>query len=163
MDPKKKKYAVALVDDATRMKYLEILPNKKAKTLATFMKRAYLWFKSRGIIFKRLLSDNGLEFTTHHKKARTAHSFEKMLLKLNIVHKYTKVRRPQTNGKVERFWRIFNEEFFFKYTFSSWKVCNIQMKDWICYYNTKRKHGGIKYMTPLQKFEKLLLENKVCV
>lgn len=162
-NPKKKKYAAAVVDDATRMKYLEILPNKKAKTLAAFMKRAYVWFQKRGITFKRLLSDNGLEFTTHHKTARPEHSFEKMLLKLNIVHKYTKIRRPQTNGKVERFWRIFNEEFFFKYTFSSWKECNIQMKDWMSYYNTKRKHWGIKYMTPFQKFEKLLLENKVCV
>lgn len=86
MNPKKKKYAAA-VDDATRMKYLEILPDKKAKTLAAFMKRAYLWFKKRGIIIKKLLSDNGLEFTTHHKAARPEHSFEKMLTKLNIIHK----------------------------------------------------------------------------
>ena len=122
------------------MKYVEILPNKKAKTLAAFMERAYKWFRNKGIIIRKLLSDNGLEFTTHHTSARPAHSFEKMLVKLNIIHKYTRVRRPQTNGKVERFWRIFNEEFFFKYTFSSWKQCNMKMKDWMVYYNTQRKH-----------------------
>lgn len=162
-NPKKKKYAAALVDDATRLKYVEILPNKRAKTLSAFMKRAYKWFLSRGIRIKKLLSDNGLEFTTHHKIARPEHSFEKMMIKLKIEHKYTRVRRPQTNGKVERFWRIFNEEFFFKYTFSSWKECNMKMKDWMVYYNTRRKHWGIKYMTPLEKYEKLLVENKVCL
>jgi len=43
------------------------------------------------------MSDNGLEFTTHHKLSKPEHSFEKMLVKLNIKHSYTKVRRPQTN------------------------------------------------------------------
>lgn len=163
MNPKKKKYAAAVVDDASRMKYVEILPNKKAKTLAACMKRAYIWFKNRGVTIKKLLSDNGKEFTTHHKISRLEHSFEKMLKKLGIVHKYTRIRRPQTNGKVERFWRIFNEEFFHKYTFTSWKECNMQMKDWMVYYNTKRKHWGIKYLTPFWKLEKLLAEHKVCI
>jgi len=63
-----------------------------------------------------------------------------MLKKLNIVHKYTRVRRPQTNGKIERFWRIFEEQFFRKYTFSSNKDFNIKFKDWLVFYNTKRKH-----------------------
>jgi transposase InsO family protein len=63
-----------------------------------------------------------------------------MLEKLNIVHKYTKVRRPQTNGKVERFWRIFEELFFRKYEFLSNKDFNLKLMDWLVFYNTKRKH-----------------------
>jgi transposase InsO family protein len=63
-----------------------------------------------------------------------------MLKKLNIVHKYTRVRRPQTNGKIERFWRIFEEQFFQKYTFASNKDFNMKFKDWLVFYNTKRKH-----------------------
>jgi transposase InsO family protein len=30
------------------------------------------------------------------------------------------------------------------------------MKDWLVYYNTKRSHWGIKYLTPLQKLQILL-------
>jgi hypothetical protein len=40
---------------------------KKAKTLSAFIKRAYKWFKNKWITIKKLMSDNGLEFTTHHE------------------------------------------------------------------------------------------------
>ena len=86
------------------------------------------------------MSDNGLAFTTHHISSRKAHSFEIMLEKLNIHHKYTKVRRPQTNGKIERFWKIFEEQFFRKYEFRNWKDFNLKLQDWLVFYNTKRKH-----------------------
>ncbi len=96
-NPKKKKYVAWVIDDATRLNYCEILPDKKAKTLSAFIKRAYKWFKSKWITIKKLMSDNGLEFTTHHKLSRPKHSFEMMLVSLNIKHSYTRVRRPQTN------------------------------------------------------------------
>jgi len=66
-NPKKKKYIAWVIDDATRINYCEILPNKKAKTLSAFIKRAYKWFKNKWITIKKLMSDNGLEFTTHHE------------------------------------------------------------------------------------------------
>ena len=160
---KKKKYWAWVIDDATRMTYAEVLPNKRAKTLADFMRRSYKWFSNRGITIKKLLSDNGLEFTTHHKESRHLHSFERMLQKLNITHKYTKIRRPQTNGKIERFWRIINDNFFFKYTFSSNKDFNMRFMDWLVYYNTKRPHWWINKLTPLQKLEKLLEQGLVCL
>ena len=105
-NPKKKKYIAWVIDDATRLEYSEELPNKKAKTLALFIKRASAWFKQKGITIKKLMSDNWLEFTTHHKLSRPKHSFEIALIELNIKHSYTKIRRPQTNWKIERFWRI---------------------------------------------------------
>jgi hypothetical protein len=37
----------SVIDDATRLDYSEVLPNKKAKTLANFVKRAYKWFKNK--------------------------------------------------------------------------------------------------------------------
>jgi hypothetical protein len=53
-DPKKKKYLAALLDDATRITYCEKLPNKKAKTLALFLRRTVEWFQKRhGISFKK--------------------------------------------------------------------------------------------------------------
>ena len=162
-NPKNKKYMAWIIDDATRLKYWEELPNKKAKTLAGFIKRAYKWFKMKWITIKKLMSDNWLEFTTHHKISRPKHSFEIALVKLNIKHIYTRVRRPQTNWKIERFWRIFEEQFFRKYEFTSNKDFNIKFKDWLVFYNTKRKHWWIQYLTPIQKLENLLEKNKVCI
>ena len=162
-NPKKKKYLASIMDDATRLDYTETLPNKKASTLAFFLKRGYKWFQREWVTIKKLLSDNGLEFTTHHTVSRPAHSFEKMCIKLNIIHKYTKVRRPQTNGKIERFWRIIEEQFFRKYMFTSHKDFNLKLKDWMVFYNTKRPHWGIKYVTPFEKLQFLLNNHKVCL
>jgi hypothetical protein len=44
-NPKKKKYLASIMDDATRLDYTETLPNKKASTLAFFLKRGYKWFQ----------------------------------------------------------------------------------------------------------------------
>lgn len=92
---KKKKYLAGLEDDATRITYVEKLSDKKAKTLALFVRRATEWFKERhGIAFKKILSDNGKEFTTHWKSGRQQHSFEKELRSLGIIHKYIRPYRP---------------------------------------------------------------------
>jgi transposase InsO family protein len=162
-NPNKKKYWAWVIDDATRIAYVEVLSNKQAKTLAGFMRRAYKWYKIRGITIKRVMTDNGLEFTTHHISSRSKHSFERVLEKLSIIHKYTKIRCPQTNGKIERFWKVINDNFWNKYNFLSHKDFKMRFMDWLTYYNLKRPHWGIGYMTPIQKFEKLLEQNLVCI
>ena len=47
------------------------------------------------------------------------HPMERMLLELGITHRYTRPYRPQTNGKVERFWRTLNEDLLEGTTFES--------------------------------------------
>jgi hypothetical protein len=72
-----------VIDDATRIVYVEVLSNKRAKTLADFMRRAYRWYKIKGIVIKRIMTDNGLEFTTHNRDKTSIgnqkHSFERVL------------------------------------------------------------------------------------
>lgn len=152
-NPKKKKYLATLIDDATRISFSQKLPNKKAQTLALFLRNAVLWFKQRWITFKAILTDNGREFTTQTEISRPYHTFEKMMMKLNIKHKYTRVMRPQTNGKVERWWRIFEEQFFQIHTFTSWKDFNMKFMDWLYYYNYQRPHWWLNYMTPMEKYD----------
>ena len=38
--------------------------------------------------------------------------FERLLLEMAIRHKYTQPYRPQTNDKIERFWRILQADFW---------------------------------------------------
>jgi transposase InsO family protein len=58
---------------------------------------------------------------------------------------------------------VINDNFFFKHTFTSHKDFRMRFLDWLTYYNLKRPHWGIEYMTPIQKFEKLLEQNLVCI
>jgi transposase InsO family protein/transposase-like protein len=154
-DPKKKKYLAVIEDDATRLVYAEIIDNKKAETLAQFLKRSTFWFnKTFDIKFEKLLTDNGKEFTWHSQNGKKFHSFEVMCRFLDIDHKYTRVARPQTNGKVERFNRTIDEELFKKYHFASHKERSLALNEWLRKYNHGRMHMGIKGMTPAQKLEK---------
>jgi transposase InsO family protein len=60
------------------------------------------------LVFAEILSDNGAEFASRNHPEE--HPFEAMLLELGIKHGYTRPYRPQTNGKVERFWRTLDDD-----------------------------------------------------
>lgn len=61
-----------------------------------------------GLIFAEILSDNRAEFASRNKPEE--HPFEAKLLELGIKHRYTRPYRPQTNGKIERFWRTIDDD-----------------------------------------------------
>ena len=103
-------YIAALCDDCTRISYAEILRDKKASTLTYFMARSLSWFKQiYNFEFESIMSDNGPEF---RGKLRYEHPFETMCQELGIKHIYTRTNRPQTNGKIEAFFKIAKKEFF---------------------------------------------------
>ena len=153
-DPKDKQYLVGFEDDHTRIIYQERIPNKQAQTVRLAFQRAYDWFKTEHHIeIKKLLSDNGTEFTTHHKASREKHIFEKTLKKYGVIHKYTKPYRPQTNGKIERYWQIWENECWKTEMFSSWEQVDSAIQKFQGQYNHWRKHGGIGYKTPIQRLK----------
>jgi transposase InsO family protein len=151
-NPKEKYYLAALEDDCTRITYSERIPDKTASTLTAFTKRALEWFSQQYVItFKSILSDNGKEFTTHWKAGRSKHCFEKFLKQEDISHRYTRPYRPQTNGKVEAFWKIVKKELLQKYWFHDWDHFDELFSIFMNRYNRKREHGGIGKLTPEEK------------
>jgi transposase len=46
------------VDDHSRLAYAEVLPDERGVTVAGFMRRAVAWFRARGVVVQRVLSDN---------------------------------------------------------------------------------------------------------
>ena len=74
---------------------------------------------------------------------------------LGIKPIYTRPYRPQTNGKVEAFWKIIKNEFFYPNSFDSVKDLIYNLGNFLFEYNHLRRHGGLKYMTPYEKLEKV--------
>jgi len=66
---------------------------------------------------------------------------------LGIKHYVARVNRPQTNGKVERFFLTYKTEYAIG-TFSN-------IKDYITHYNTHRLHMSLHYKTPHEVWQEL--------
>ena len=83
------------VDDATRLAYVEVLPDERGETAVGFLRRAVAWFAERGVKVERVMTDNGSAYRSviHAATCR----------ELGIRHLRTRPYRPQTNGKAERF------------------------------------------------------------
>lgn len=149
----KELYAGALCDDCTRLTYSEILKDKRASTLTYFMARALSWFKQiYNFEFEAVMSDNGPEFKGTLERE---HPFETLCQQLGIQHIYTRPYRPQTNGKVEAFWKIIKREFFHPNSFNSQEDLVMNLGNFLFEYNHLRKHGGLNYETPFDKLQKV--------
>jgi len=52
-------FAHAIVDDYSRLAYVELHPDERAATVTSFVERALAFFSGHGIVAKRLMTDNG--------------------------------------------------------------------------------------------------------
>lgn len=133
-------YIHSAVDDRSRLVYSEILGDEKAVTAAGFWARAAAWFLARGITPKRVLTDNGACYRSglwHRACAAT-----------NTTVKKTRPRRPQTNGKVERFHGILLEEWAYIRHWNSETERHHAYTGFIHFYNHHRPHGSLGWATP---------------
>ena len=99
-----------------------------------------------GITSSDILSDNGAEFASRANPQE--HPFEAMLLELGIKHRYTRPYRPQTNGKVERFWRTLDDDLIEGTTFDNLDHFANELFEYIVYYNSFRPHQALGGITP---------------
>lgn len=149
----KESYVAAINDDCSRLTYAEIIKDKKASTLTYFMARALSWFKQiYNFEYEAIMTDNGPEF---RGSIQREHPFETMCDELGIKHKYTRPYRPQTNGKIEAFWKILKNEFFYPNNFESEKDLIMNLGNFLFEYNHLRRHGGLDYITPFDKLVKV--------
>lgn len=141
----KKGFMCGLCDDCTRLTYTEYLPNTKSDTVAGFLGRALSFFyRNYGIRFERILSDNGSEFI--------GKEFQFLCSYLKIKHSKTPPYRPQSNGKIEAFWKILNREFLHPNNYRTMKEFVYNIGEYLYHFNNHRRHGGLKYITPWGKY-----------
>ncbi len=147
----KRQYLLALEDDCTRLAYTEVIPSLKSMAVSYFMARAMAWFKQiYGFHFDAVLSDNGSEF-----KGTPDHPVEVFLKNVGVEHWYSPPYHPQTNGKVEAFFKIVQTELIRAHAFKDMEEFKEQLGHYIFDYNHCRRHGGIQYQTPYEKLEKV--------
>jgi transposase InsO family protein len=148
----KKYYLVAVIDSCTRIAWVEVIEDIKALSVMFACLRCMNHIKGRyDFKFAELLTDNGPEFGPKSSSKRDDHPFERLCMELGAKHRHTRPYRPQTNGKVERFWRTLNEDLIDGTYFESFEHFKQELLDYMIYYNQLRPHQALNGETP-QKF-----------
>lgn len=124
-----------VIDDNSRVAYVEICADKKATTAIGVLQRAVAWFEDRGVIVERVLSDNGACYRSY--------AWRDACEALGIKHKRTRPYRPQTNGKIERFHRTLADGWAYARFYSSETERRAALPSWIHFYNQHRIHSAI--------------------
>jgi transposase InsO family protein len=141
-------FAHAIIDDHSRLAYVELHDDEKAMTVTAFVARALAWFATQGIQTKRPMTDNGWSYT-HNR------SLKELLARRAIKHLRTQPYRPQTNGKIERFHQTMAREWAYGMTYKTSRHRDQALAHWLEHYNQRRPHSGIGNRPPINRVHNL--------
>lgn len=152
-----KVYLQSVIDCFSRYAWGRLYTNKLPVTAVHVLNNDVLpFFEAHNAKVSTVISDNGREFCGR----KDQHPYELFLQLEEIEHRTTKVRRPQSNGFVERLHRTLLDEHFRIQGRTKWYEALEEMQqdldDYFVIYNTKRPHQGrnMKGMTPYAVFKK---------
>ena len=141
-------YVHIAIDDCTRLAYAEVLSDEKASTAVAFLGRAIEFFARHGIAVEGVLTDNGSPYRSAvHALACRA---------LGLRHLRTRPRRPQTNGKAERFIRTMLAGWAYGALYGTNRERTAALDGWLWTYNHRRRHSAIGRQPPIQRLNILL-------
>ena len=148
-------YLQSVIDCHSRHAWGRLYTSKLPLTAVHVLNEDVLpFFEQHEVPVKTILSDNGREFCGRPDR----HPYELFLQLEDIEHRTTRVRRPQSNGFVERLHRtLLDEHFRIKGRLKWYESVEEMQKDldeYLLVYNTKRPHQGrgMNGRTPLQAF-----------
>lgn len=151
MGQSKKLYFVSVIDSCTRIAWAEVVEDIKSLTVMFSALRCFnIIADEYDIRFAELLSDNGPEFGKKSSGKKDSHPFERMLMELGIKHRYIRPYRPQTNGKIERFWRTIENDLVRETNFESVEELKEELLRYLVYYNHERPHQALGGKTPVE-------------
>ena len=149
---KTREYLFVAIDDYSRELYADILPDKSQWSSSKFLNDV---LEECPYTTEVMYTDNGSEY-----KGTPHHAFVKMCAERRINQKFTRVARPQTNGKAERVIGTLLSMWHDKYTFESEEHRKRTLVQFVNFYNEEKEHKGIENLTPQQKLN--LYFNQMC-
>jgi transposase InsO family protein len=142
-------YEFAAVDDFSREAVVAIATEQTSAAATTFLEQVVSRLPYR---IEAVLTDNAFAFTMK----RAWHSdrltrFEQACRSLGITHHLLRPRRPQSNGKVERFFRTVDDECLALQGQWTFAHRNRAIERFVWFYNHERPHLSLHGMTPVQR------------
>lgn len=91
---------------------------------------------------------------TDHGSQYLARSFTHLLNELDVEHRLIAIGHPEANGKIEVFHKTIKyEHVYVQQRYDSFYQAKDDIDQFVRYYNTKRLHQSIGYVTPEQKYQ----------
>jgi transposase InsO family protein len=141
-------YAHALIDDHSRLAYVELLPDERAASVTSFVERGLAFFARHGVTTKRLMTDNAYSYVRNR-------SLRELLEARDVAHRRTQPYRPRTNGKVERFHQTMAREWAYGLTYRSSSARADALPHWLNHYNEQRPHSALGNRPPISRVRNL--------
>ena len=150
-----KVYLQSVLDCYSRYAWARLYTSKMPVTAVHILNESVLpFFEEHEASITTILSDNGREFCGRPDQ----HPYELFLQLEGIEHRTTRVRRPQSNGFIERFHRTLLDEHLRVAGRTNWyetiDAMQVDLDEFLGRYNTKRPHQGLNMegRTPYQVF-----------
>ena len=97
-----------------------------------------------------VLSDNGVQFAGFRQGYT---QFEKWLMNHDVLPIHGRIKHPQTQGKIERFHRVMNQELLNHYTPVDIADAERVFADWRNCYNNERPHEALGMRCPSDVYQ----------
>lgn len=135
-------YQLAIMDVFSRRILCWIFQRSVRQTdVIALMRWLDLRFSLKGVIIR---NDNGSQFI--------AHKVREVLQSLEARQEFTHVATPEENAYIEAFHSIQQTELIDRHSFSSYYDAKQHIEKYMHWYNCKRKHGAIGFITPMEKW-----------
>lgn len=135
---KERIYVYTLIDVYSRWCFAWATDRINTRQSAKFLKMAQGLAEFK---FNCIQSDHGSEFSQHFSE------------RIKILHRHSRVRKPNDNAYLERFNRTLQEECLNHLT-TNVKIFNKEMPIYLNHYNDERLHMGINFLTPNQMLKR---------
>ena len=136
-------YQQTFIDTYSKVVHCKLYTTKTPITAADLLNDKVLpFYAQHGLPMLRIITDRGTEYCGKVEH----HDYELYLALNDIDHTKTKAASPQTNGICERFHKTILQEFyqvtFRKKLYDSLETLQVDLDEWLVFYNTGRTHQG---------------------
>lgn len=136
-------YLHLAIDDHSRLAYAELLASESPHDCVAFLRRAHAWYANQGISVERVLTDNGNGYRSYAWASACA--------ELAIERRYTRPRRPQTNGKAEALVKTLLREWAYRFAYDSSAHRAKALAGYLRWYNRHRPHSSLGGQPPISR------------
>jgi len=143
--PARIEFAHVVVDDHSRLAYVEIHRRDRGDIAAAVLRRAAAWMAEQGCgHVEAVMTDNAMAY-------RRSREFSGALAQLGARHILIPPRTPRWNGKAERFIRTLDEEWAHARIWPSSTRRNRALTSFLRYYNRRRPHTSLGDRPPISR------------